>query len=157
MELEKYLNVDVIALESKFVKKGDAIKGLVGLLCAVNHLGSVEEISKTVFIREAEHSTGIGNGVAIPHARTNLVKNIFLAFGRSREGIKWGSMDGKPVYFIFLVVGPKKASEEEYLHVLADIARLMTRASVRSALLEVPSAAEVLRIIAQSKVRERKM
>ena len=152
MELEKYLNQDVIRLDITAGKKEKVVGELVRCLCGANRLGPADEILKTIFVREEDRSTGIGNGVAIPHAQTDLVKTIFLALGRSKTGVPWGSTDGKPVHFIFLVVGPKKASDE-YLQVLANISRLMSRASVRSALLEAPSATEVLQIIGQIKPR----
>ncbi len=156
MELERYLREDVIVLDVKSKKKNDAIREMVELLCAADRLNDADSVLKTVYVREADRSTGIGNGVAIPHARTNLVKDIFLAVGRSKTGIEWGSMDGKPVYFIFLVVGPEKSSEA-YLQVLADISRLMSRASVRSTLLEAKSAAEVLKLVVESKARQGKI
>ena len=156
MELEKYLSPDLLCLNIKEANKDRVIADMVRLLCGVHRMDSAQEILKTVFAREQDRSTGIGNGVAIPHARTDLVKNIFLSFGRSRTGVEWGSMDGKPAHFIFLVVGPAKASEE-YLRVLADISRLMTRASVRNALLELPSPADVLRIMSETKSRKKRI
>ena len=153
MELEKYLSGDLFRLDIVSDKKEDVIQELVRSLCVAKCLQPVDVILDSVFVREEDRSTGIGNDVAIPHARTDLVKTIFLALGRSKTGVPWRSTDAKPVHFIFLVVGPKKASED-YLQVLADISRLMSRASVRSALLEAPSAAEVLRIIGQTKPRK---
>jgi mannitol/fructose-specific phosphotransferase system IIA component (Ntr-type) len=152
MELEKYLSVDVMELEITADKKEDVIDRMVRLLCADKDPDWVDAILRTIFIREEDRSTAIGNGVAIPHARSDLAKTIFLALGRSRVGVPWGSEDGKPVHFIFLVVGPQKASQD-YLRVLADISRLMTRSSVRNALLEARNATEVLQIIRASKAR----
>ena len=153
MELEKYLSSDVVQCDLAGRVKDDAIKELVTVLCQVNKLPEPGSILQTIFVREEDRSTGMGNGVAIPHARTSLANSIFLALGRSKQGIEWGSVDGKPAHFIFLVVGPEKASGE-YLRLLADISRLMSRVTVRRALLEAGNAAEVLKIINQTKVRE---
>lgn len=153
MELEKYLSSEVVRCDLASGVKDDALKELVTVLCQVNKLPEPGSILQTIFVREEDRSTGMGNGVAIPHARTHLAKSIYLALGRSKLGIEWGSVDGKPAHFIFMVVGPEKASEE-YLRVLADISRLMSRATVRRALLEAGNAAEVLKIINQTKVRE---
>ena len=156
MELEKYLSNDVIQWDLASGGKEAAIHELVTILCQVHHLPEPETILKTIFAREVERSTAMSHGVAIPHARTDLVKNIFVALGRSKTGIEWGSMDGKVTHFIFLVVGPAKASEE-YLRLLADISRLMSRVLVSSALLESNSVTEAQKIIAQTKTRENRI
>ncbi len=153
MELEKYLSDEVICLDLGVDSKNSALLKLVELLCKARGLEHRERILVTVFEREEEKSTGIGYGVAIPHARTDSVGQIFLALGRHKEGIDWGAMDGKPTQFIFLVVGPAKASED-YLRVLADISRLIKRVDVRTSLLEAATAAEVLAIIRDTKPRE---
>ncbi len=156
MELEKYLSDEVICLDLGVAKKDAAIRKLVDLLCDARGLGHRETILDTVFVREKEKSTGIGYGVAIPHARTDIVGQIFLAMGRHKEGMDWGAMDGKPTQFIFLVVGPAKASED-YLRVLADISRLIKRADVRASLLEATTSAKVLAIIRDTKPRENRV
>ena len=156
MELEKYLCSEVIALDLASGVKEDAIREISDLLVDVHGLSEPAKILKTLYLREADRSTGIGNGVAIPHARTDLVGKIFLAFARSKKGIEWGSVDGRPVHFIFLVVGPKKASQE-YLQLLADISRLMSRAGARQAIFEAASADRVLTIVGETRVRKNRI
>jgi mannitol/fructose-specific phosphotransferase system IIA component (Ntr-type) len=153
MELAKYLSSELVRLNLISSVKDDVIRELSEVLCKAHGLSEPRSILDTLYLREQDRSTGIGNGVAIPHARTNLTTSIHLAMGRSKPGVEWGSMDGKPVHFVFLVVGPKNASTE-YLHVLADISRLMSRAAMRNTLLETVSSEAVLKIISEGRSRE---
>ncbi len=153
MELEKYINPEVIRLDVTGRTKDDVIREMTAVLCQAHGLADYQMILDTIHKREQDRSTGMGNGVAIPHARTDMVKNILVSLGRCREGIDWSAPDFRPVQFVFLVVGPQKASED-YLHVLADISRLMSRALVRKGLLEAQTPAAVLKIIGENRVRE---
>jgi PTS system nitrogen regulatory IIA component len=122
----------------------------------VNHLTLQEqgqgldarEILRVLLERENLGSTGIGEGVAIPHGKMKDLKNFFILFGRSREGADFQSLDNKPAHLFFLLLAPED-SATTHLKVLARISRLLMDAGFRKSLMEAPSASEIYSIIVQ--------
>jgi PTS system nitrogen regulatory IIA component len=96
--------------------------------------------------RERLGSTGIGDGVAIPHGKLDGLDNLLMVFGRSRKGIDFDSLDGKPAYLFFLVLAPEN-SAGIHLKALARISRLLKSDSVRQEIMEAKDAARILTII----------
>jgi PTS system nitrogen regulatory IIA component len=96
--------------------------------------------------RERLGSTGIGDGVAIPHGKLNGLDNLLLVFGRSLQGIDFDSLDGKPAYLFFLVLAPEN-SAGIHLKALARISRLLKSGHVRQEIMEADDAAQILSII----------
>lgn len=96
--------------------------------------------------REQSMSTGIGFGVGLPHASTELVDNVVCALGRSRAGMDFESLDGQPVHLVVLLLVPK-GQYQQHLHTVANVARLLHRQEFRAALLAAPDAAAMLEII----------
>ena len=96
--------------------------------------------------RESLGSTGVGNGIAIPHTKTDLVKKITIAFGKSEKGIDFDSLDKKPVYLVFLIIAPEEA-HETYLRVLARISRLLHEEKIRNGLRHAQSPRQVINLI----------
>ncbi len=97
-------------------------------------------------VRENLESTGIGNGIAIPHARCDDVDELTVICGISRDGIDFDALDGKPVYVIFLIVSPDK-NKSLYLRVLANISRLLRHTPVRDELIRARNPKEAIEII----------
>jgi PTS system nitrogen regulatory IIA component len=95
--------------------------------------GNYQDVLGAVQEREAVLSTGIGFGVAIPHARSSAVQELTLVCGVSREPVPFDSIDGEPVRLFFLIVGPE-ASAGQHVKVLSRIARLVRRENVRERL-----------------------
>jgi PTS system fructose-specific IIC component len=93
-------------------------------------------------------STGIGLGVAIPHARTRAVSSIVLAFGRSDSGVDFNSLDGKPSHLIFLIAAPEE-QKTEYIMTLARLSKLLRKDEVRIGLNKAGSPDDVVRVIMQ--------
>jgi len=118
------------------------VRALSGAGCVEDEDGFVEAILH----RENIESTGIGLGVAIPHARTDAVSRTVLAFGRTREGIDFNSLDGKPSRLVFLIAAPE-SNKTEYIMTLARVSRLLRRDAVREALLEAETPDRVIDII----------
>ncbi len=108
-----------------------------------------EPITAVVYKRERSMSTGIGFGVGIPHASTNLISEVIGAFGRSKEGIDFESLDGQPVKLVMLFLVPQ-GKFQEHLHTLAAIAKLLHRKEFRQALEEAPDAESIYRVIQAS-------
>ena len=96
--------------------------------------------------RESLGSTGIGDGVAIPHGKISDLNDIVVAFGRSDEGIVYDSLDGKPVHLFFLLLAPEN-SAGQHLKILAKISKMLKDANFRKKLLKAGSQSELYKII----------
>ena len=98
-------------------------------------MGNLKGFLEDVFEREQLETTGIGDEIAIPHARTDAVKQLIIAVGRSRHGINFESPDGRNVK-LFLLMGIPRESVSHYLKILAQLTRLLKRGPLREKLLE---------------------
>jgi nitrogen PTS system EIIA component len=133
-ELQAKTKRDVLAeLSSVFLRdlKLDA-EGMVSILLEREKLGS----------------TGIGDGIAIPHGKMGALKDLVVAFGRSRKGIDFNAMDGKPVHLFFLLMAPEN-SAGLHLKALAKISRMLKDGTFRKRLLEADSREKLLQAIAE--------
>jgi len=144
MKIADYLKEEMIILDLKSKSKTDAINELGKVIVNSNKIRNAEEFIKEVFNREELCSTGIGNEVALPHARTDCVKSFVVAFGRSIEGIEFESIDKKPVKLIFLMGTPEKTGLKDYLHILAHINRVLQKKLFREKLLAASNASEII-------------
>lgn len=133
-----------IPLQNK--SKRGLIKELVDLLAEVGRIEDRDLILESVLEREKLMSTGVGNGVAIPHAKSKAVENIIAAFGKTAEEVDFQSLDKKPVRLIFLLIGPE---ENPSLHIkaLSKISRLTSHKKFRQKLLSATSPADVMEIV----------
>jgi PTS system nitrogen regulatory IIA component len=98
--------------------------------------------------REKLGSTGIGDGIAIPHGKLKNLDRLVISFGRSRQGIDFDAIDGKPVHIFFLLMAPE-SSTGQHLKALAKISRMLKDPEFRNGLLEAKSAEEIYRKIAE--------
>ncbi len=136
----------ILNLQSK--EKNEVISELAAPLIAEGLVTDEKEFIGAILRRENLESTGIGFGVAIPHARTNAVKNTVLAFGRSEAGVDFSSLDGKLSYLIFLIAAPE-AMKREYIWTLAKLSSLLRRNEVRKGLNTAQTVDEVYAVIEQ--------
>jgi len=119
----------------------------------VEHLATVQtgihagELLKALLEREKLGSTGIGNGIAIPHGKLGGLSDIILVFARSTAGVPFEAIDGKPVHLIFLLVAPAN-STGGHLKALARLSRLLKDDAFRRTLLTAPTAPDILNAIA---------
>ena len=104
---------------------------------------------REILAREETGSTALGHGAAIPHARTDLCREIVIAVGRRVAGVDYEAADGKPVQLIFLIGTPMQ-EVAEYLRVVGMLARLLAREPVRQQLLEADSVAAFLAVLAEA-------
>ena len=146
MLLTELLPADRIRLPLKATEKSAVLKELVDFL-AERSGGNAGDILTAVREREAVLSTGIGFGIAIPHAKSASVSTLSLVAGVSSVPVPFEAIDGEPVRLFFLLVGPDSAAG---LHVkaLSRIARVVRREQVREALLAAPTAEAFVKIIA---------
>jgi len=133
LKISEFLKAEAIIMEMKAKEKLEAIKELVDYMVAHKFVDDGEGFLKALAKRENLESTGIGDGIAIPHARTDTVKNLILAFARSNEGVDFSSIDGKPSHLIFLIASPEK-NKSEYIMALAKLSRLLRKQQVREQL-----------------------
>jgi PTS system nitrogen regulatory IIA component len=145
MTLGSLLSVDQIIPEMRATERWAAIVELIDLLVQKSRVnpGDRDSILAALRQREETMSTGIGFGIAIPHASSNCVSEVVAAFGRSTTGIEFDSLDNSPVKFIVLFVVPKDQFQV-HLRTLAAIAKFLNDKSVREQLGRADSAEEIL-------------
>ncbi len=148
MKLASLLSPDQIILEMKAVEHWPAIVELVEHLVEIQRLPASlkEEILTALKAREDQVSTGIGSGVAIPHAFSDELQEVTAIFGRSKAGIDFESIDNAPVHFIILFIVPRK-DYHLHLRTLAAIAKMFTNSEVRRQFGEAQTRDEILAIL----------
>ena len=122
--LSDMLDPICIDLELGGKRKPDIIEELVKVLDRGGRVSDLKKLTSDVIEREKVASTGIGSGIAIPHAMSDTVDRTLLAFGLKRDGARFDSVDNRPVTLFFLLVGPT-GSHAEHLKVLSKIARYL--------------------------------
>lgn len=147
MKIMDFLNKKAVTANLNAVDKEGVIKELVELLTTATETSqSKEELVKAVLSRESLGSTGIGQGIGIPHAKSQAVKQLVAAFGLSQKGVNFDSLDGEPAYIFFLLIAPEE-SAGPHLKALARISRMLKDKYFRDLLRKAKSEAEILRII----------
>lgn len=148
MKLAHLLSTDQILLDMKAAEHWLSIVELVDHLVEVSRLPGIlrEEVLEALKAREEQVSTGIGSGVAIPHAFSDKLENVVAIFGRSREGIDFEALDNAPVHLIILFIVPRK-DYHLHLRTLAAIAKMFTNCEVRRRLGEAETRDEILAIL----------
>ncbi len=138
-----------ILLDLKARNKEGALKELAGVLhkhCPHLKIATLYQVLRD---RELIGSTGVGNGVAIPHGKVEGLNRILLGFGRSRNGISYESIDNQPVHLLVMILSPVRVIDE-YLKTLAGISRLLKQPEKRRALRTTESPGEVIDIFQQA-------
>ncbi len=148
MTLGDILNPEQILPELAASNRWEAIDELIGNLIASGKIKPEhrEAITSVVKKRESSMSTGIGFGIGIPHASTDLIYEVIGAFGRSRTGVNFDSLDNQPVNLVMLFLVPQ-GQFQKHLHTLANIAKLLHKKEFRKALEEAPDAQAMYTII----------
>ena len=147
MTLGNLLTIQQIIPGMKATERWSAIVELVELLVAQGQVKPEDRDTVLAALRQREEtmSTGIGFGIAIPHASSDRVEKVVAAFGRSATGIEFDSLDNAPVKFIVLFVVPKDQFQT-HLRTLAAIAKFLNDRAVRDRLATAPTAEEILSI-----------
>jgi fructose PTS system EIIBC or EIIC component len=146
MRITDLLTKDTMILELKAKTKQTVIEELVNKLDAAGKLHDKEAFKDAIFAREAQSTTGVGEGIAIPHAKTTAVKTPAVAFGRSKEGIDYESLDGKPSHLFFMIAAPEGANNT-HLEVLSRLSTLLMNTSFRSRIESASTEEEILDVI----------
>lgn len=148
MKISELLPRSAVVLNLQSKEKFAVIDELIRPLVAAGAITEQSEFVSAIVRRENMESTGIGLGVAIPHARTKAVSSIVLAFGRSDSGVDFNSLDGKPSHLIFLIAAPEE-QKTEYIMTLARLSKLLRKDEVRIGLNKAGSPDDVVRVIMQ--------
>jgi mannitol/fructose-specific phosphotransferase system IIA component (Ntr-type) len=152
--LGQLLSPATIRLHLKGATRDTVLTELVGLIPEIaNRPDAQQTLLRALQEREQLHSTGIGDGVALPHARNALVGLVdcaILVFGRHDEGIAYGSIDGEPAHLFFLLTAP---TVTEHLAILARISRLLRNPKLRKALLTADTPEKVITLIREAEAQ----
>ena len=141
-----FLDKKAIKLDLQAAEKEDALKELVDLLAETQDIGDKKSILKALIERESLGSTGIGQGIAIPHGKTDKVGELVAVLGISQKGVNFEALDGEPVYIFFLLVAPKDTAGP-HLKALAQISRLLRDSYFCELLKRCRTAEEVYELI----------
>jgi fructose-specific phosphotransferase system IIA component len=156
MKITDFLDEGCIEIEIKSKDKEGAISELLGLLEKNHKISDSKTILNAIMEREKLGSTGIGQSIAVPHAKTDQIETLVGALGISKNGTEFDSLDGEPVNIIFLVLASTK-SIGLHLKALAKIARLLKDKVFRHTLLECKTPQEALEIIKEDEEKMGKL
>jgi PTS system nitrogen regulatory IIA component len=149
MKLSELIDEDTILPELKAKDKKEVLEELVDALVRREPSIDKKALVKVLLERERLGSTGIGDGVAIPHGKFHGITHPIITLGRSRKGLDFESMDGEPAFLFFLLVAPEN-SASLHLKALAKIAKILKNSSFRKVLMEAPSKRELYQMIIQN-------
>lgn len=151
--INNMLSENCINLNLKGTTKSEIIDELVEILYAAGKLNDKEEYKKEILKREAQSSTGLEEGIAIPHAKTSAVKIPSIAFGLSKAGVDYESLDGEPSKLFFMIAAPANASDT-HIEVLSKLTTTLLDDDVRENLLKAASPKEVIEILSADMEKE---
>jgi PTS system fructose-specific IIC component len=143
VRLQDYAAPDLIALGVSAQDKPELLSKLVDLLLQSGRIRDSTGLMGELLKREQVMSTGIGGGIAIPHALTNDIDTLVLVFGRTAAPMDFQALDGNPVDLVFMLVGPKTASSV-YVKLLARVSRLLQSEAFKDRLRHSPDAADIV-------------
>lgn len=124
MILQDVLLPEFIKVDMEAEDKDEAFEELVDYYCQAGKSNARDEILEAIVTREAKMSTGIHKGIAVPHGKTSAVNNLRGVLGISRKGVQYDSLDGEPVYLLFMLISPMEDSEK-HLRLLKHLAELI--------------------------------
>jgi mannitol/fructose-specific phosphotransferase system IIA component (Ntr-type) len=143
VKISQYLPLEAIIPCVPVDTKLAALQELTSAMVELGYLAEDTGAVKDILAREAKMTTGIGHGIAVPHARTQAADRLRVVFARHLHGLDWGAVDGKPVHFIVLLVSPPD-QPGPHLQFLAAVARLLQDEGIQSRLLDVKTAKGLL-------------
>ena len=148
MDLGDILGPNNILPELQAANRWEAIDELIGNLVRTEKIKPEDREAVTAAVKKRENSmsTGIGFGIGLPHASTDLIHEVVGALGRSKKGVNFDALDNQPVNLVMLFLVPQ-GQFQKHLHTLANIAKLMHKAEFRQALEQSPDANTMLGII----------
>jgi len=148
MKLSSFTDKKYIDLRAPAAGKTDVIASMVKLLGGSRQVRDADAFLQDVLAREELVTTGVGYGVAFPHAKSDAVSGVVFAFARTVEGVDFGALDGSPVRLVFLIGAPKvQEPSRVYLNLMARLSFLMKDEGNRANLLSAESTQEVFSLL----------
>ncbi|RPF33954.1 fructose-specific PTS transporter subunit EIIC [Streptomyces sp. TLI_185] len=147
--LSGYLTEQTVKVGLDAQEKEAAIREMADLLAGSGEVADVDELVRTALRREEQGTTGLGEEIAIPHAKTDAVTAPVVGFARSDEGVEWGSMDGTKARLVFMIAVPEAAAGDEHLRILALLSRKLTDAGFRERLTAARDERAVLGVLSE--------
>ncbi|UCD48271.1 MAG: PTS sugar transporter subunit IIA [Deltaproteobacteria bacterium] len=152
MKIQDIVSQEAVLDDLRAETKEGVLRELSEVIAKIVPKLSADSLTGILMERESLGSTGIGDGVAIPHGKVAGIERLVAAFGRSRNGVQFHSLDGKPAYLFFLIVAPEY-SAGMHLKALARISRLLKDERFRRSLVEAADADELRRIFREEDAR----
>jgi len=152
MKISELMRKEFVRLGVEAQSKLDVIHQMTQLAKGHPHLADFPSFCRAIYEREGNGSTSIGNGVAIPHARTDQVKDMLLVVGRFANGVQFEENDPEPVRLVFLVGTPKRMMTE-YLRLIGMLARCLREDGLREKLLSAPDPETFIKIFVECESR----
>jgi mannitol/fructose-specific phosphotransferase system IIA component (Ntr-type) len=148
MDLGDILSKEQILPDLQAADRWQAIDELIQILVSTGKIKPEHREAITAVVRKRENSmsTGIGFGIGIPHASTDLIYEVVGALGRSKTGVDFNALDNQPVHLVMLFLVPQ-GQFQKHLHTLANIAKMLHKSDFRQALEEAPDADSMLSVI----------
>lgn len=146
MNLKKILTKNLILPELTADTKKGVIEEIIGFMVASGLFTGKTAAVQAVLAREEKMSTGMQNGIAIPHGKTDAVNQLVAAIGIHRAGVDFAAMDGKPSHIFILTLSPENRAGP-HIQFLAEISRVLSRPELRDKLLNAASADEVFNLL----------
>ncbi|MFD0236792.1 fructose-specific PTS transporter subunit EIIC [Streptomyces decoyicus] len=143
--LSGYLTEQTVKTQLDADGKEAAIREMAELAAGTGKVADVDELVRVALAREAQGTTGLGEEIAIPHAKTDAVTAPVVGFARSADGIDWGSLDGTLAKLVFMIAVPEAAAGDEHLRILALLSRKLMDAEFRARLQSAEDKAAILR------------
>ncbi|OGP65930.1 MAG: hypothetical protein A2169_09410 [Deltaproteobacteria bacterium RBG_13_47_9] len=148
MKILNYLKEEWVIPNLQGTDKRSVLKALSSVLVKPCQMASEEELLQVLLDREKLGSTGIGEGIAIPHGRLKKLKSFLISFGRSMKGVDFDSIDRKPSQLFFMVMAPENSAVDN-LKLLGRIVTLLKDPSFKKRLIEAQSQKELFQIISE--------
>ncbi|WP_432004247.1 fructose-specific PTS transporter subunit EIIC [Streptomyces sioyaensis] len=147
--LSGYLTEQTVRTQLAAGEKEAAIREMAELVAGTGKVADVAELVRVALAREAQGTTGLGEEIAIPHAKTDAVTAPVVGFARSADGIDWGSPDGTPAKLVFLIAVPEAAAGDEHLRILSLLSRKLMDSGFRARLQGAEDKAAILRALGE--------
>lgn len=146
MNLRKVLSPETVWVDLKADTKQGIIEEMVGRLYAAGKINDRDAVLSAVMERESKMSTGMQNGVAIPHGKTDSVKSLVAAVGLNKSGVDFDSMDDEPATIFIMTISPTTRTGP-HIQFLAEVSRLISQATEREKLLSAKTHSEIYDIL----------
>ncbi len=144
MNLSSYMSQDLIAFIDASTRD-EAIQALVDTLRDTQTISDAEAFNHAILEREKLVSTGIGMGVALPHAKMEMCHSFFICVGILNKGVNWKAIDNAPVRIVFMIGGPDD-KQTEYLQILSNLTQFIKKEEVRKKLLTLNSKEAIMEL-----------